>query len=44
MRDGRIVEAGRTDAVLSHPESAYTISLLEAARSVSLERTWEASR
>jgi ABC-type glutathione transport system ATPase component len=38
MRDGRIVEAGRTEAVLKHPESAYTAALLEAARVVSLEQ------
>ena len=38
MRDGRIVEAGRTEAVLKHPESAYTAALLEAAHVVSLEQ------
>ena len=37
MRHGRIVEAGRTQAVLTKPESGYTAALLEAARVVSLE-------
>lgn len=36
MRDGRIVESGRTDAVLTRPESAYTAALLAAARVASL--------
>lgn len=36
MRDGRIVEAGRTDAVLSRPEVSYTAELLAAARIASL--------
>lgn len=39
MRHGRIVEAGRTAAVLSRPESDYTAALLKAARAASLERT-----
>lgn len=38
MRHGRIVEAGRTDAVLARPESDYTAALLKAARAASLER------
>jgi ABC-type glutathione transport system ATPase component len=38
MRHGRIVEGGRTEAVLTKPESGYTAALLEAARVVSLER------
>jgi ABC-type glutathione transport system ATPase component len=38
MRDGRIVEAGRTETVLKHPQSAYTAALLEAAQVVSLEQ------
>lgn len=36
MRHGRIVESGRTDAVLTRPESAYTAALLAAARVASL--------
>jgi len=36
MRDGRIVESGRTDAVLTRPESSYTAALLAAARLASL--------
>jgi len=36
MRHGRIVESGRTDAVLTRPESAYTAALLAAARVTSL--------
>jgi ABC-type glutathione transport system ATPase component len=44
MRDGRIVESGRTEAVLSEPESPYTGALLEAARAASLEPPGEASR
>jgi ABC-type glutathione transport system ATPase component len=36
MRDGQIVEAGRTETVLRHPESAYTAALLDAAQVVSL--------
>jgi ABC-type glutathione transport system ATPase component len=43
MRDGRIVESGRTDAVLTRPESEYTAALLAAARLASLEREVEAS-
>lgn len=42
MQHGRIVEAGATDQVLSRPQSPYTRQLLEAARTVSLERTSEA--
>lgn len=38
MRHGRIVEAGRTDAVLARPASDYTAALLKAARAASLER------
>jgi ABC-type glutathione transport system ATPase component len=38
MRDGEIVECGRTDAVLGSPESDYTRALLHAARAASLER------
>jgi len=36
MRHGRIVESGRTDVVLTRPESAYTAALLAAARVTSL--------
>lgn len=36
MRHGRIVESGRTDAVLTDPESSYTAALLAAARVASL--------
>ena len=36
MRHGRIVEAGRTDAGLTRPESSYTAALLAAARVASL--------
>lgn len=38
MRHGRIVESGRTDAVLTQPESEYTAALLAAARFTSLDR------
>jgi ABC-type glutathione transport system ATPase component len=38
MQHGRIVEAGRTEDVLTHPESPYTTALLAAARVASLER------
>jgi ABC-type glutathione transport system ATPase component len=37
MRHGRIVEAGRTDTVLTRPQSDYTAALLAAARIASLE-------
>lgn len=37
MRHGRVVESGRTDAVLTRPESSYTTALLAAARVASLE-------
>ena len=36
MRDGRIVEFGRTEAVLTQPESSYTAALLAAARIASI--------
>lgn len=36
MRDGSVVESGRTDSVLSEPDSAYTAALLAAARITSL--------
>ena len=36
MRDGRIVESGRTNDVLTRPESSYTAALLAAARLASL--------
>lgn len=39
MRHGRIVEAGRTEAVLTRPASEYTATLLAAARAASLERS-----
>jgi ABC-type glutathione transport system ATPase component len=44
MRDGRIVEAGRTELVLKQPESTYTAALLTAARVVSLEQEVQAPR
>lgn len=44
MRDGRIVESGRTDTVLTRPESAYTAALLSAARLASLESGAESPR
>jgi ABC-type microcin C transport system duplicated ATPase subunit YejF len=31
MKDGRVVEAGTTDAILSHPEHPYTRELMAAA-------------
>lgn len=37
MRHGRVVESGRTDTVLTRPESSYTTALLAAARVASLE-------
>jgi ABC-type glutathione transport system ATPase component len=37
MQHGRIVEAGRTEAVLTQPQSDYTAALLAAARVASLE-------
>ena len=37
MRHGKVVESGRTEAVLTRPESSYAAALLEAARVVSLE-------
>lgn len=42
MRHGRIVEAGRTDQVLTNPQSPYTTALLAAARAASLERVGNA--
>jgi ABC-type glutathione transport system ATPase component len=36
MRNGRIVEMGPTDVVLTRPESSYTAALLAAARAASL--------
>jgi ABC-type microcin C transport system duplicated ATPase subunit YejF len=36
MKDGLIVEAGRTSEVLANPKTAYTESLVTAARTVSL--------
>lgn len=36
MRDGLVVESGRTEAVLTNPESSYTAALLAAARVASL--------
>jgi ABC-type glutathione transport system ATPase component len=44
MRAGRIVESGRTDVVLTRPESSYTAALLAAARVASLEHGVEAPR
>ena len=38
MRDGQIVEAGRTATVLKRPESTYTAALLNAAQVVSLHQ------
>jgi peptide/nickel transport system ATP-binding protein len=42
MRNGRIVEAGRTGTVLTRPQSAYTASLLAAARIASLDHEVQA--
>lgn len=39
MRHGHIVEAGKTEGVLSKPSSEYTAALLRAARAASLERS-----
>jgi ABC-type glutathione transport system ATPase component len=36
MKDGLIIEAGRTSEVLANPQTAYTESLVTAARTVSL--------
>jgi peptide/nickel transport system ATP-binding protein len=44
MRHGRILESGRTEAVLSQPESSHTRDLLKAARTASLERAEEAAQ
>jgi len=38
MREGQVVESGRTESVLSNPSSEYTAALLKAARAASLER------
>lgn len=38
MREGQVVESGRTESVLSNPASDYTSALLKAARAASLER------
>ncbi len=32
MKDGQIVEAGRSEAIFSHPENSYTKILLESAK------------
>jgi peptide/nickel transport system ATP-binding protein len=39
---GRVIEAGRTDAVLARPADAYTASLLRAAAEVSLAHAGKA--
>ena len=36
LKDGVVVEAGRTAEVLSNPQDPYTASLVTAARAVSL--------
>jgi microcin C transport system ATP-binding protein len=39
MKDGRVVESGTTEEVLSNPKEAYTQRLLAAARYASLDAT-----
>ena len=36
LKNGVVVEAGRTDQVLAHPETPYTASLVRAVAEVSL--------
>lgn len=45
MKDGRIVELGRTEDIFQHPEEAYTKELIEAVPSRLKPRTpvWEGS-
>ncbi len=42
MKDGAIVETGRTSEVLANPKTAYTSALVDAARTVSLAQQMRA--